>query len=394
MRCLTALAVKSASKPGRYGDGQTLYLHIGHSGAKSWVQRVTINRKRHDIGLGGYPAVSLAMARRRAAENRTAIAEGRDPLVEKRRSRKPTFAQAAEETFNSLRPTWRNNKHTDAWMQTLKRHAFPILGEMNVDRIGREDVLRVLTPIWGTKPETARRVRQRIRATLRWCWAHGFVTENAAGESIDGALPRMPTVKAHLRALPYQDVPAALSTIESSSASQAAKLCFRYLVLTAVRSGEARGATWDEISLEAAEWRIPGRRMKAGAEHRIPLSAPAIEVLFRARALDDGSGLVFPSPRRVGAELSDMTLTMVLRSTGLAARATVHGFRSAFRTWASEQTDAAHAVMEMSLAHTVGSSVEQAYARSNLLDKRRRLMREWASFLTAKAVGVQTIGKS
>ena len=198
----------------------------------------------------------------------------------------------------------------------------------------------------------------------------------------------MPAVKADLRALPYQDVAAALDTVEASPASLAAKLCLRFLILTAARSGEARGTTWDEISFEAREWRIPANRTKAGAEHRVPLSAPAIEVLFRARALQDGSGLVFPSPRREGKELSDMTLTKVLRSTGLAERATVHGFRSAFITWASEQTDAAHAIMEFSLAHTVGSSVEQAYARSDLLEKCRRLMNDWASFVAQNPIAM------
>ena len=381
MKRLTALKVRSVSRPGRYGDGQTLYLHVGSGGSKSWVQRVMIDGKRHDLGLGGYPAVSLAMARRRAAENRTAIAEGRDPLAEKRQSRKPTFAQAAQKTYDALRSRWRNKKHAVSWMQTLERHAFPVVGGMRVDRIGREEVLSVLTPIWGSRPETARRVRQRIRATLQWCWAHGYVSENVAGEGIEGALPQMPAVKAHLRALPYQDVSAALDTVEASPASLAAKLCLRFLILTAARSGEARGATWNEINLEAREWRIPGNRMKAGAEHRVPLSGSAIEVLFRARELDDGSGLVFPSPRRKGKELSDMTLTKVLRSTGLAKRATVHGFRSAFRIWASEQTDAAHATMELSLAHRVGPSVEQAYARSDLLEKRRRLMNDWAAFV-------------
>ena len=385
---LTELGVKSALKPGRHGDGQTLYLHVGPCGSKSWVQRVMIHSKHHDISLGGYPAVTLEMASRRAAKNRTAIAEGRDPLTEKRHSRKPTFAQAAQKTCDALKSGWRNDKHTVTWMQTLRRHAFPVIGGMSVDRIGSEDVLRVLTPIRGTRPEMARRIRQRIRATLRWCWAHGYVSENVAGEAIDGALPRMPAVKVHLRALPYRDVATALNTVDSSSASLVAKLCLRFLVLTAARSGEARGATWDKINIESREWRIPATRMKAVAEHRVPLSVPTIEVLFQARALDDGSGLVFPSSRPEGRQLSDMTLTKVLRLTGLAHRATVHGFRTAFQTWASEQTDAAHEIMELCLAHTVGSLVGRAYARSDLLEKRRRLMNEWASLVFETVAGV------
>ena len=282
-----------------------------------------------------------------------------------------------------LRPRWRNRKHADSWMQTLERHAFPILGAMAVDRKTRADVLAVLTPIWGARPETARRVRQRIRAVLRWSWAHGFVTENVAGESIDGALPVMPAVKSHLRALPYQEVPAALRTVETSRASLAVKACFRSVVLTAARSGEARLATWPEVDLVSNEWRIPPSRMKARVEHRVPLSHSAMAVLERVRPLRGKADLVFPSPSRQGKPLSDMTLTKALRDCGLADRATVHGFRSSFRDWAAEQTDAPHAVMELALAHTVGSRVEQAYARSDLLDRRRRLMCSWPDFLAS-----------
>ena len=316
-------------------------------------------------------------------DNRTAIAAGRNPIAEERRSSIPTFAVAARRTHAMLKPRWRNDKHADSWMQTLERHAFPALGGLSVDRIERADVLALLTPIWGTRPETARRVRQRIRAVLRWAWAHGFITENVAGEAIDGALPAMPAVKAHLRALPYRDVAAALDTVEASRASLSAKACLRFVVLTACRSGEARLAKWDEIQFEAREWRIPGSRMKAGIEHRVPLSDTALAVLERVRSLRDESDLIFPSPARPRRPMSDMTLTKVMRDTGLAARATVHGFRSSFRTWASEQTDAPHAVMELSLAHAVGTAVEQAYARSDLLARRRKLMQQWADFLSA-----------
>ena len=253
---------------------------------------------------------------------------------------------------------------------------------MPVDRIAREDVLQVLTPIWGVRMETARRVRQRIRTVLRWSMAHGYVEHNVAGDAIDGALPPMPRLRAHLRALPYQEVAAALATVDASGASLSSKLCLRFLILTAARSGEARGATWDEIHNDVHEWRIPGSRMKAGLEHRVPLSDAALEVLERAQVLHDESSLIFPSSVKPRNPMSDMTLTQVLRKTGLAERATVHGFRSAFRDWAAERTSAPRAVMELSLAHSVGSSVEQAYARSDLIEKRRTLMQHWADFLT------------
>ena len=240
----------------------------------------------------------------------------------------------------------------------------------------------MLTPIWTNTPEVARKQRNRIRAVLSWCQAHGFIEHNVAGEMIDGALPAMPAVKEHYRALPYQEVPAALETIDASNASLTAKLCFRFLVLTAIRSGEARGARWCEVDLDAKEWRIPANRMKAKVEHSIPLPVAAVTLLEQAHSLRDGSDLIFPSSIRQGTPMSDMTLTKVLRTTGLAAQTTVHGFRSSFRDWAAECTNAAHAVMELSLAHKVGSAVEQAYARSDLLAKRRLLMEQWAAYIT------------
>ena len=375
---LTATIIKALAAAGRYGDGGTLFLSIAPGGSKSWVQRVTIDGHRRDIGLGGWPVVSLAKARQRAFANRVAIADGLDPLAEKRKTRTPTFRHAAEQTFEANKPRWRNPKVESNWMQQLERHAFKRLGDMPVDQIGREDVLAVLTPIWTTKPETARRVRRTIKATLRWCQAHGFVEHNAAGEAIAGALP---AVKQHFRALPYAEVPEALQVVEGSRASPAVRLCLRFLILTAARSGEARGATWTEIDTEAREWRIPPDRMKGGVEHRQPLSDAAMAVLEQARALADGSGLVFPSPTRRGKPLSDMALTKLLRDNGLAERTTVHGFRSAFRDWAAERTDVEHAIMELALAHQVGSAVERAYARSDLLEKRRDLMERWAFFV-------------
>ena len=279
-----------------------------------------IDGRRRDIGLGGYPFVSLAKARDKAVNHRSAIADGRDPLADKRVRATPSFREAACAVHEANKPRWRNAKHSASWMQTLERHAMPALGSMPVDRIDRGDVLRVLTPIWTIRPETARRIRQRMRTVFRWAMAHGFMETNPAGEAIDGALPPMPKVKAHLRALPYQEVGSALETVEASQASMPTKLCFRFLVLAAARSGEARGATWNEIDLQGRIWRIPSERMKAGMEHRVPLSGQALDLLGEASALRDESGLVFPSPLKPGSPMSDMTLMKVLRSIGLAER--------------------------------------------------------------------------
>ncbi len=379
---LTVAKCKSITKPGRYADGGTLFLFVAPGGSKSWVQRLTIHGVRRDIGLGGFSLVSLAEARDIAYENRRAARRGYDPLAGKQRATIPTFREAAEKAHKANRARWRADKHSQNWLASLKNHVFPALGKTPVDQITGRDVLRVLGPIWETQTDKARRVRQRIRTVLGWCLAHGFVETNAAGEGIDGALPAITTGAKHFRALPYQEVSAALETVEASGASWSAKWALRFLVLTVARSGEVRGATWREIDLEAREWRIPAERMKGHAEHRVPLSDAAVEVLQQARAIDDGSGLIFPSPMRRGRPLSPMSLTKVLRDTGLASKATVHGFRTCFRTWASEKTDADHAVMELSLAHRVGSAVERAYSRSDLVAKRRTLMDRWAAYLT------------
>lgn len=380
---LTATRVRSLREPGRYSDGDGLHLFIAKGGSKSWVQRIVIDGQRRDIGLGGYPAVSLAQARRRVVDNRNAVESGRDPVAEKRRPAMPTFREAAHAVHEANKPRWRNERHTTGWIQTLQKHAFPKIGSKPINSVTRSDLLSILTPIWSTRPETARRVRQRMRTIFKWAMANELMESNPAGEAIDGALPSMPKVKAHLRSLPYEEVGAALKTIEASQSSTASKLCLSFLVFTAARTGEARGATWDEIDLEGATWTIPGSRMKAGVEHRVPLSVQALGVVMLARELTDGSGLCFPSPLRRGRMLSDMTLTNILRKNGLAERATVHGFRTSFRTWTMEQTDAPWAVAEAALAHQLGGSVEQAYARSDLFVRRRALMQQWADFLTS-----------
>ena len=385
---LTVAKVRSLSKPGLHGDGGTLYLCVASGGSKSWVQRLTIQGKRRDIGLGGFPLVTLAEARDEAFQNRRLARRGGDPLADKRKAKVPIFREAAVQTFETNRVRWRHAKTATNWTGSMAKHAYPVLGDRRVDQIGREDVLRVLTPLWTRKPQMARKLRQRIRAVLGWAQAHGYVEQNAAGEGIDGALPALPAVQEHHRVLPFQEVAAALETVEASGASLATKLAFQFLVLTAARSGETRGATWDEIDEDARLWVIPATRMKAGAEHRQPLSDAAMAVLDQAQALRDDSNLIFPSPMKRGRPLSDMSLTKVLRDTGLADRATIHGMRTSFRTWASERTNADHAVMELCLAHHVGSAVERAYARSDLLEKRRRLMNQWASFLTGAGADV------
>ena len=384
---LTVAMVRSLSKSGRYGDGpsSTLYLNIAPGGSKSWVQRLVVAGKRRDMGLGGFPLVTLAEARDQAFENRRLARRGGDPLAQKRRSRVPTFAEAVLKTHEANRPRWRSSKTVRTWLRQLERHAFPVLADLPVDRIGREDVLRVLTPIWAQHPDIARKLRGRIRATLAWCQAHGYIESNVAGEAIAGALPAMPATMAHYRALLYKEVPNALEAVRASGASTTAKLGFEFLVLTAARSGEVRSAAWSEVDLEARAWRIPATRMKGGAEHRVPLSDAAVDVLERVRPLRDRSDLLFPSASRPGKPLSNMTWTKLLREQGI--NAVPHGFRSSFRDWCAE-TGKPREVAEAALAHTVGG-VEGAYFRTDLFERRRQVMQGWAQFLngaTAKVV--------
>ena len=380
---LTAAKVRNADV-GKHQDGQGLFLRVYESGSRCWVLRLTVDGRRREIGLGGWPEVSLADARAKAFEHRAAAASGRDPLAEKRRGDVPTFREAAKRVVDANRARWRSDRTATLWWASLENHAFPIIGDMAVDCISQSDVLRCVEPMWATRTETARKVRQRIRTVLRWCQAHGYVTFNMAGEVIDGALPPMPRVKSHFRSLPYTAVAEALAVVEESGASPSAKLCLRFTVLTAARSGEARNAKWDEIDFAAREWRIPAERMKALSEHRVPLSDASLDVLDRAKDCHDGSDLVFPSPLKPGRPLSDMTLTKILRDVGLADRATVHGFRASFRTWALEQTDTPWAVAEAALAHSLGDSTQQAYIRGDAYTKRRKLMDQWAEYLEVK----------
>ncbi len=380
---LTTATIKELEQPGLYGDGGTLFFSIARGGSKHWIQRIVINGRRRELGLGGWPVVSLEKARRRAFENRVAIADGGDPLAEKRKVAVPTFQEAAAKTYEVMKPRWKNDKVTVNWWQQMERHAFKRLGHMLVTKIQREDVLSVLVPLWTSRPETGRRIRRNIKVVLGWCQAHGFITVNFAGDQIDGALPKLAKVKQHFRALPYSQVSDALDTIDHSKAAVVSKLCLRMVVLTAVRSGEARLAKWPEIDMEKRTWTIPASRMKAGVEHRVPLSDAVMDLLEQAKALKRDDDLVFPSPKKPNSPLSDMALTKVLRDTGLAEKTVVHGFRSAFRDWCAE-TSKDRAVAEAALAHVVGG-VEGAYFRSDLFDKRRSLMDSWARYLAGVA---------
>ena len=377
-RGLTAAFVRGTRRPGRHGDGQGLYLQVDPSGARRWVQRLVIRGKRTDLGLGSAALVSLAEARERALANRKLAREGGDPLRARREADAvPSFADAARHVHELHRPSWRNPKHAAQFIATLETYAFPRLGGLRVSDVTTADVLAALTPIWLAKPETARRVRQRIGVVLKWAVAKGWRQDNPA-DAIAQALPRQGDRQAHRKALPYSDVPAFLDILRASDASPSAKLAMEFAILTAARSGEARLATWDEIDLDAAVWSVPAHRMKAGRAHRVPLAPHAVAILRQARALSDGTGLVFPGARH-SRPLSENTLGKLIRALGYDAH--LHGFRTSFKTWAQERTNVPREVSEAALAHTISDKAEAAYARSELFEKRRRLMERWGSSL-------------
>lgn len=374
---LTARSVAGIKEPGRYGDGHGLMLNVKPSGTKSWVQRLVIRGVRRDMGLGSADLVSLAEARAMALENRKIARAGGDPRQKSNPQSIPTFADAARSVHTEHLPTWKNPKHGDQFINTLTTYAFPVLEKMRIDEIQSGDVLACLSPIWTTKHETARRVRQRIGTVMKWSVAKGFRADNPA-DNVDKGLPKVKAKVTPRKAPPYTDVGAILQSVDATGARPPTKLAFRMLVLCASRSGEVRGATWAEIDLKARTWTIPAERMKMDRSHVVPLSEAALAVLDDAKTLSRGDDLIFPGAKAGGA-MSDMTMLKLLRS--VAPDIDVHGFRSAFRTWAAERTTFPREVAEHALAHQVGDNVERAYQRSSLLEQRRGLMEAWSAYV-------------
>lgn len=380
---LSALEVKRLNEPGRHPVGTVpgLMLMVRDSGVKGWVLRAVVKDKRTDLGLGGYPAVTLADAIRRAREMRETIAKGGDPRAEIKAAKAAlTFEQAAAEYIKLHRPGWKNTKHGQQWENTLATYVYPTIGDLPARNVETHHVLDVLRPHWNTKNETMVRVRNRIELVLAWAMASGHrergLNPAAWRGHLDQALPKPSKVnkRQHHAALPYAELPSfvrKLATIEGMSAK-----CLAFTILTACRSGESRGATWDEIDLVGNVWNVPAERMKAGRPHRVPLSAPAV-ALLKAMPRFDGEPLVFPGQKK-HTPLSDMSLTLLLRRHRPGV--TAHGFRSTFRDWAAEATHYPTEVCEMALAHAVGNAVEAAYRRGDLYEKRVGLMADWANF--------------
>jgi integrase len=385
---LTARTVATLTKPGRHADGAGLYLKIDRSGAKRWVFMYERGGKQREAGLGPVNAVALVKARELAASFRVVLAEGADPIKTRKAERaaqdsRRTFGQMAEGFLAAQEHGWRNAKHRQQWRNTLATYAAP-LWSMHVDEIGTEDVLQALQPIWQTKPETASRVRGRIEAVLD----AARVQRLRQGENparwrghLDKLLPKAKKLsRGHHAAMPYAGAPAFLARLRERESMAA--MALEFLILTAARSGEVLGARWAEIDLVAKVWTVPGDRMKAGRQHRVPLSPPTLEIIERLAEGKIGE-FIFPG-QRPGRPLSGMALEMVLRRMK-AGGVTVHGFRSSFRDWSGDCTSFPREICEAALAHVAGDMTERAYRRSDALEQRRELMSAWARYLANNA---------
>jgi integrase len=378
LHTLSARTVATLTKPGRHSDGGGLYLNVTATGARSWVFMWKVAGKRREMGLGSLRDVSLAKARQRAADARQKLADGLDPIATRDKPKVMNFGEAADALMASMSSSWRNEKHRAQWKMTLTVYCEPLRAR-SVAEIGTEDVLKVLQPLWTAKAETASRLRGRIERVFDFARARGQRTgENPARwrGHLDAILPkRAKLTRGHHKAMPFNEVPAFMAALREREG--VAPRALEFAIQTAARSGEVLGARWSEFDLEARIWTVPGARMKAAREHRVPLSAQAVEIL---RQMEQGrlGEFVFPGMRS-GRPLSVMALEMVLRR--MKADVTVHGFRSAFRDWAGERTHFPREVAEAALAHLVGDAVERAYRRGDALEKRRKLMDAWAGFL-------------
>lgn len=399
---LSDAAIKSRAKaPGYYLDGHGLYLQVSQGGSKSWILRYNLNKSRREMGLGSVTDFGLAEARERAREARRLLAEGIDPIAARRHARdahalaknqealgSKTFEQCAREYLTAHEHDWKSAKHGAQWESTLKTYVFPKFGDMRIADVGKAEVLSALSPIWKSKAETATRTLQRIRIIFNFAAAKDYVGAPDAEFWTQVRMALGGNVKArrvkHFASCPHAEVGRLLAKVWASSASDRVKLAFEFAVLNASRSGEVRGARWNEFDSDLKEWVIPGERMKAGRPHRVPLSKRAQKIMqfvAELRTKEDGD-YVFPNA--AGKPFSDMVFTQLLRR--LEEPYTMHGFRASFRTWGDEVTEFPHEMLEFALAHVISDQTVRAYARSDMLEKRRKLMNSWAQYVWANQV--------
>ena len=373
----TSLA-KLRKAPGRYSDGGGLFLVVGDNGSASWLVRMQKSGRRRDFGLGSLDKVSLSDARKARDVVRGQFEAGLDPVVERKKADGvPTFRVAAATVHKAQRKAWSEGKHQSQWINTLTTYAFPVIGDLPVNKIDQRAILDVLLPIWIEKNETARRVRQRIGAVLDWAFVKGYRETEAPMRALTKGLPRVTAARGHHEAMAYADVAGFMARLRAGEDTMG-RLALEALVLTAARSGEVRGATWDEVDLEAGLWSIPAARMKRKKPHVIPLPPAVVAVFKRALALQTGDAtMVFPGLVR-GRPISDATMAKVLKVMGETAKP--HGFRSSFKDWAGEVAGFPNELSEAALAHAITNKAEAAYRRGDMLERRRVMMAAWADY--------------
>jgi integrase len=394
MGSLSAKKIEHLKKVGYHADGDNLYLQVTSSNAKSWIFRFSFDGKRREMGIGPYPEISLEKARESAIELRRLVKAGTDPIEQRKadqaakraeRNNAVTFAYCAKQYIESHRHGWKNPKHAQQWANTLEQYAYPVIGETIIKDVDTALIMRVLQPIWLAKNETAGRLRGRLENILDWAAVQGFrAVENPARWKghLDNLLASPGKVQKnnHFKALPYAEINTLMLALRANGSVSAKAL--EFLILTAARTGEIIGAKWDEIDFDNQLWIVPADRMKAGREHRIPLSSRAFDIVREMQALKTNDA-IFPG-RSKGGFLSNAAMDKLLQQT-LGIDATVHGMRSTFRDWASERTAYPHEVCEMALAHTIRNQAEAAYRRGDLIEKRRNLMEDWLKFCEAAA---------
>jgi len=360
--------------PGMYRVAPGLYLVVDRNLNERWTGRLQADGRRHDYGFGSFPKVSLKQAKEKVEDFRRALRDGRDPLIQVVSTIKiPTFREAAIMVWEERKPSWKDGKHIDQWINTLEHYVFPTIGNFRVDQVSHQLITNLLAEIWLNIPETARRTSQRIKTVMDWCAARQYALPISM-DVVRAGLPKVKQQTKHFKSMPWQDVPNFIPQLFEDK--KLAKLALAFTILTAARSGEVRNMTWGEIDLEGRLWRVDGSRMKMGRDHAVPLSGAAMSILERLAVRD---GLAFPNSK--GKPFSDMTLTMLMRRMLGKDAPTVHGFRSSFTDWTAEETDTPREVVDASLAHRTGNKVDVAYRRTDFMKKRRQLMEDWAKFL-------------
>ena len=381
---LTALKIKKLTIPGRYADGNNLYLEVDKSGARRWTLRVTILGRRRDMGLGGISTVSLEEARELAYQYRKIARSGGDPILERQKNRglQTTLIYCTKKVHAINLPTWKNEKFAKQWLSSLEHHVFPTIGKLPISQVTSADILRVLTPIWNTKGDTAKKIKQRLRMIIKWARAQGYFQGDDPVELAEQALPKQLKSDDHHKSLEFEKLPEMITNLRKSKISLPTKLALEFTILSACRTSEVLNAKWEEIDLTKLIWSIPSERMKGGKVHQVPLTDRMTVILNDCKKLKTNNDLLFPSEIN-GEALSNNTMRLALKKR-LKVDATVHGMRSSFKDWASETTNFANEVSEMALTHTISNKTELAYRRRTLIEKRRHLMQKWSDYLNNK----------